>query len=91
MVRLYVSRLQRHLFETTLKRLRWKVFDGWNLVGTTRKSTSCYYISRAGDKLTDGRAEDTEEALPALPCLSWLWLEVGRLPWRLELEGGRSS
>jgi hypothetical protein len=32
--------------------------------------------------------EALEEALPALPCLSWLWLEVGRLPCLPALEAG---
>lgn len=41
--------------------------------------------------LTEGLLEAFEETLPELPCLSWLWLELGRLPWRLELDCGRSS
>jgi hypothetical protein len=40
--------------------------------------------------MTAGRDWDLEElldeALPALPCLSWLWLEAGRLPARFEFE-----
>lgn len=29
--------------------------------------------------------------LPELPCLSWLWREVGRLSLRLELDAGLAS
>jgi len=41
--------------------------------------------------LTEGLLDVLEAVLPELPCLLWLWLEAGRLPWRLELEGGRKS
>lgn len=39
----------------------------------------------------EGLFDPIDEVLPALPCLSWLWLELGRLPWRLELDPGRNS
>jgi hypothetical protein len=43
------------------------------------------------DILTEGLLDALDETLPTLPFLSWLWLELGRLPWRLELDVGRIS
>jgi len=57
----------------------------------------CLVVSKAGFvrgaviRTEDGRADPAEEALPALPCRSWPWLELGRLPCRLELDIGRTS
>lgn len=39
---------------------------------------------------TEGLAELTDEVLPTLPCLSWSWLEFGRL-WRPGLDTGLIS
>jgi hypothetical protein len=41
--------------------------------------------------LTDGLLETPEDELSTLPCLSCLWLEVGWLTWRPELDGLSSS
>lgn len=50
------------------------------------------YVRGAGTSDRDcDLAEALEDALPALPCLSWLWLDVGRLEGRPRLGAGEVS